>query len=230
MLPSSTLDSVQNLDIVTILSGYISLKRKGNNYSACCPIHNERTPSFSVNQQKGIFKCFGCGAKGDAISFVMQHEKINFTDAILKIAKDHNIDVPKVEQNEAELEKYRKLEGIKIANELACKWFEQNLLLPENIKPLEYVRSRWNDDTIAQFRIGFAPDGWDNLKKWAAGQGIREEILLEAGLLTESKNKVFDYFRNRLIFPIPDSRGRLSAFTGRDFYGPPGTPNVFHPL
>jgi DNA primase len=228
MLPNSTLDSVQNLDIVTILSGYISLKRKGNNYSACCPLHNERTPSFSVNQQKGIFKCFGCGAKGDAISFVMQHEKINFTDAVLRIAKDHNIDVPKVEQNEAELEQYRKLEGIKIANELACKWFEQNLQLPENIKPLEYVRSRWNDDTIAQFRIGFAPDGWDNLKKWAASQGIRKEILLEAGLLSESKNKVFDYFRNRIIFPIPDSRGRISAFTGRDFSSSPDAPKYFN--
>ena len=228
MLHTSTLDSVQNLDIVTVLSRYVPLKQKGANYSACCPLHNERTPSFSVNPAKNIFKCFGCGAAGDAIRFVMQHEKLEFADAVIRIAKDHHIEIPKVEQSEAGLEQYRKQEGIKIANEMACKWFEENLRQPENAKALHYVLSRWDEETIGQFRIGFAPEGWDNLLKWAATQGIRKEILLEAGLLTESKNKIFDYFRNRIIFPVHDSRGRISAFTGRDFSGAADAPKYFN--
>jgi len=228
MLPNSTLDAVQSLDIVSVISPYMQLKQKGNNYSGCCILHNERTPSFSVSTQKQIFKCFGCQAGGDAIKFVMLHLKVDFKTAVLKIAKDHNIDVPEIQHTEQELETYKKQEGIKIANEMACKFFEENLQLPENAKALEYVKSRWNTETIAQFRIGFALDGWDNLKKWAASQSIREEILLEAGLLMESKGKVFDYFRNRIIFPIIDSRGRISAFTGRDFSNEPEAKKYFN--
>lgn len=228
MLPASTLDAVQSLDIITVVSPYVTLKQKGSNYQACCPLHGEKTPSFSVSTSKQIFKCFGCQAGGDAIKFVMLHEKIEFKDAVLKIAKDHNIEIPDVQHSDSDLETYRKQEGIKIANEMACKLFESNLQLPENNKALEYVRSRWTDESIAQFRIGFAADGWENLKTWAKTQGIREEILIESGLLMESKGKVFDYFRNRIIFPIIDGRGRISAFTGRDFSNEPEARKYFN--
>jgi DNA primase len=228
MLPSTTLDAVQSLDIITVISRYVTLKRAGANYQACCPLHGEKTASFSVSPAKQIFKCFGCQAGGDAIKFVMLHDKLDFKDAVLKMAKEHNIEIPEVQHSEIELETYRKQEGIKVANEMACKLFESNLQLPENVKALEYVRSRWTDETIAQFRIGFAPDGWNNLKDWAKLSGIREEILMEAGLLMESKGKVFDYFRNRIIFPILDSRGRISAFTGRDFSQDPDARKYFN--
>ena len=228
MLPAITLDQVQSLDIHTVISRYIALKHSGANYSACCPLHGEKTPSFSVSVSKQIFKCFGCGAGGDAIKFVMLHEKITFKEAVLKMAKDHTIEIPVIQHSEADLEHYKKQEGIKIANEMACKLFENTLHLPEYSKALEYVQSRWTDETIAQFRIGYAPAGWNNLKDWARSNGIREEILLEAGLLMESKGKVFDYFRNRIIFPIQDSRGRISAFTGRDFSQDPEASKYFN--
>lgn len=219
MIPKTTLDAVQSLDIVTVISQFVSLTKKGANYLACCPLHGEKTPSFSVSSAKGIFKCFGCGAAGDAIGFVMKLEKIDFKDAVLRIAKDHNIAIPEENHSEEELERYKKHEGIRIANQLVSEWFENNMQQTQNSKSLEYVKSRWNDETIAQFRIGFAPDGWDNLKKWAKSKGIREEILIESGLLQESKERVFDFFRNRIMFPILDTRGRVSGFTGRDFSG-----------
>lgn len=146
----------------------------------------------------------------------MEHEKLNFAEAVLRIAHDHNIEVPKVEEGPEELEKWKHIEGLRITNDLACHWFEEQLKVPEHKGALDYVLSRWSRESIAQFRIGFAPEGWDNLKKWSEAKGIRQDMMIEAGLLQESKGKVFDYFRNRIIFPILDARGRVSGFTGRD--------------
>lgn len=219
MLPSSTIDAIQNLDIVDIIGKYVNLKKKGSNWTACCPLHNEKSPSFSVNPQKQIFKCFGCGKGGDAIKFVMEHEKLDFVEAVKQIAKDHRIEIPEESASKEEEEAFKHKESLRVTNELACSWFEENLQKPEHIKALDYVKSRWNLDSISQFRIGFAPEGWDHLKNWAASNGIRQEILIESGLLQEKKDKVFDYFRNRIMFPIFDPRGRVTGFTGRDFSG-----------
>lgn len=217
MLPQSTLDAVQNLDITDVIGKYVTLKKKGSSWSACCPLHNEKTPSFTVNQSKAYFKCFGCGKSGDGIAFVMANDSLDFKDAVLKIAKDHNIAIPQEEHTEQDAADYRHREGMRVTNQLACEWFEQNLHKPENKAALDYVKSRWNDESITQFRIGFASDGWDNLKKWSEEKGIRQEIMMECGLLSESKNRVYDHFRNRIMIPILDSRGRVSGFTGRDF-------------
>lgn len=222
MLPQSTLDAVQNLDIVDVIGKYVNLKKKGSNYSACCPIHNEKTPSFSVNPSKQIFKCFGCGAGGDGIQFVQLNSNLGFIEAVTLIAKDHNIAIPEEKYNEQEAEEYRHKQGIKVTNDLVCSWFQQNL--QANAEALAYVESRWSDESITQFRIGYAPAGFENLKAWGSQQGIRQEMLIECGLLKESKEKVFDHFRNRIMFPIFDSKGLISGFTGRDFSGDADTP------
>ena len=228
MIPKSTLDAVQNLDITDVIGRYVDFKRKGAYHVACCPLHGEKTPSFYVHQRKSFFKCYGCGKTGDGISFIKFREKMEYVEAVLFLAKQHNIEIPKEEHTEQEEAAYRHREGLRVANTKACEWFEAQLILPENKPAFDYVLSRWNKETIAQFRIGFAPDGFENFKTWAKQSGFREEILLEANLLKESKGRIFDCFRNRVIFPILDAKGRVSGFTGRDFSGDPDTPKYFN--
>ena len=219
MLPQSTLDAVQNLDIVDVIGKYVNLKKKGSNYSACCPLHNEKTPSFSVNPSKGIFKCFGCLAGGDGITFVMKHEKIEFAEAVLRIAREHNIHIPEVEVSDEDQQKFKHLESLRLTNTIAAGYFQGNLQNPAHEAALNYILSRCSIDSMVQWQIGYAPEGWDNLLKMARTNGIREEMLLETGLVKESKGKVYDFFRNRIMLPIMDGRGRIAGFTGRDFSG-----------
>ena len=226
VIPQSTIDEILSLDITEVIGRYMKLTRNGSSHKGCCPFHQEKTPSFSVSPSKGIYKCFGCGKSGNAIGFMMEFKKSDFVDAVKAIANDHNITIPVEKQSEEEDEKYKHREALYHVNKLAAGYFMENL--SKNDKALEYVGTRWNDDVIGDFQIGYAPDGWDNFKKWAKDQGIKEAILLEAGLLIESKGKVFDYFRNRIIFPIMNRTGRVVGFTGRDFSGDENAPKYFN--
>jgi len=226
MIPQQTIDEILNLDITEVIGRYIKLTRKGTNHQGSCPFHQEKTPSFSVSLSKGIYKCFGCGKSGNAIGFVMEFKKTDFISAIKMIAGDHNIILPQEENTQQDTDQYKHRESLFAVNKMAVAFFRDNLLKDE--KALAYVRSRWNDEVIGDFLIGYAPDGWDNLKKWSKEQGIREEILMEAGLLLESKGKVFDYFRSRIIFPILNRTGRVVGFTGRDFSGDENAPKYFN--
>ncbi len=228
MLPQSTLEAVQNLDIVDVIGKYVNLKKKGSNYSACCPLHGEKTPSFSVNPAKGIFKCFGCLAGGDGISFVMKHEKLEFPEAVLRIARDHNIEIPEVKSTPEDQEKFKHLESLRITNDIACAHFEANLQNLSYQPAVDYILSRITIESMVQWRLGFAPDSWQNLIDFAKTNGIREEILLEAGLIKESKGKLYDFFRNRIMIPIFDARGRIAGFTGRDFSNDPEAQKYFN--
>jgi DNA primase catalytic core len=228
MIPQQFIDDILSIDITEVIGKYIKLTRKGTNHQGNCPFHDEKTPSFSVSSSKGIFKCFGCGKAGNSIGFVMAYKKLDFISAVKAIAGDHNIIIPQEEKNEENDKKYKHSESLYQVNELAAGWFRDNLKKEEYAKALEYVKGRWNDEMIAEFRIGFAPEGWDGLKKWSKENGIREDILLETGLLSESKGKVFDYFRNRIIFPIFNRSGRIIGFTGRDFSGNADAPKYFN--
>ena len=228
MLPQTTLEDVQSLDIADVIGKFVKLQRKGSSLTGSCPFHNEKSASFNVHRSKQFFKCFGCGEKGDAISFVMKHEKLSFVDAVLRIARDHNIAVPEEKYSDEQQAMFRHLENLRLTNKLVSEYFVANLHLPENSKALEYVQSRWNDETIADFQIGFAPDGWHTLQNYARANGFNESLLLEAGLLSFSKERTFDYFRNRIIFPITDDTNRIIGFTGRDFSGRPETPKYFN--
>ena len=228
MLPQLTLEEVQALDIVDVIGRFTKLDRKGKSFMGCCPLHGEKTPSFSVNQQKQYFKCFGCGEKGDGISFVMKHEKLSFVEAVLHLARTHNIAVPQEHYTDEQEERFKHLESLRTTLKLASERFEVNLYLPENSKALEYVKSRWDDDTLTEFHIGYAPDDWHNLQNYARSSGINEELMLEAGLVSFSKERTFDFFRNRIIFPITDETNRVIGFTGRDFSGSKDAPKYFN--
>lgn len=225
MIPQQTIDEILNLDIVEVIGRYLSLTRKGTNHQGSCPFHQEKTPSFLVSSSKGIYKCFGCGKSGNSIGFVMDFKKTDFVTAIKTIAADHNIIVPEDRPKENDKD-FARREALYSVNKLVAAYFRDQLSV--NPKALEYVRGRWSNESIADFQIGYAPDGWDNLKKWAAENGIKTDLLLESGLLSESKGKIFDYFRNRIIFPVTNRSGRITGFTGRDFSGSLDAPKYFN--
>lgn len=215
-------EKLLQLDIAEVIGKYTELKRAGVNYKGRCPLHNEKTPSFVVSPAKNIFKCFGCGKGGNIIDFIIEKEGLSFIDAVKKLAQDYHIEMPKHEYSDEDREKEKHRESLITANKLAAGFFQENLYKPENALQLKYVTERWSEETVKLFQIGFAPDSWDALITWSKQKGVKTQILLEAGLIKESqkaKGKLFDFFRNRIIFPIHDKFGRPIAFTGRDITG-----------
>jgi len=213
-----TIAKILEIDVDQVIGRYISLKKKGTSYEACCPFHNEKTPSFKVSPAKGIWKCFGCGMGGNAISFVMEHEKLRFVDAIIKIAKDHNIKYEYKEPTDEERKERLQRESLIIANKSAAGYYEDNLFQSKNALALEYVLSRFDKDSIAAWQIGYASDDWHAFQNHAHEKGFKDDILISAGLISESstkKGKLFDRFRNRIMFPIHDRSGMIVGFSGR---------------
>ena len=194
----------------------VRLVRKGREYSGLCPFHNEKTPSFTVNDDKAFFHCFGCGAHGDVIGFTMQIDNLTFPEAVEKLAGEAGLEMPRLTaQDRARAQIQKSLHEVV---EIACAWFEAQLRAPVGKVGLNYLYSRGLDDsTISRFRLGYAPDNREALKAALKAEGIDETLMLEAGLITkpEGIRGSFDFFRGRVIFPIMDTRGRPIAFGGR---------------
>jgi DNA primase len=199
----------------------VRLSRKGNEYSGLCPFHREKTPSFTLNEEKGFYHCFGCGAHGSAIDFVMSMEGLNFPEAVEFLANQAGLEVPIDSPKERERVKAR--QSLYDVIEIACVFFEQKLRMPEGYVALDYLRGRSLDDgTIGKFRLGFAPDGRGSLKAALRGENITDEQMIAACLLIQPEDKsrqAYDRFRNRIVFPIADKRGRIIAFGGRTIVG-----------
>lgn len=224
-----SIDRVRDLPIENVISKYVTLKQKGANLIACCPFHDEKTPSFVVTPAKNIFKCFGCGEGGDGIAFVMKKEGLDFIDAAKSIAKQNNIDWPEKPLTDEQRKQHSHKEAIREANKIAAAWFEKNLYLPENKQYLDYALSRWDEKTLRDFSIGYAPDNSNALENYCKSIGVKRDILIDAGLIKVSSRdhtSTFDYFRNRLIVPIKDHLGRFAGFTGRAFN--PKDPKYFN--
>ncbi len=204
-------------DIVAVISEYVPLKKKGKNYWGCCPFHNEKTPSFSVTPEKGFFYCFGCGASGNVINFLMKHENYTFVEALEKLSNRAGIALPKIELSEDEKKQVKQKQQMYEINELAANFFHNCLTKTSMGKSgMDYLLKRGlTIDTIERFRLGFAPDSWDKLHKAFIDRGIDEQVLIKLGLCREGNGKVYDYFRNRVMFPICDGKGRVVAFGGR---------------
>ncbi|MEW6129269.1 MAG: DNA primase [Acidobacteriota bacterium] len=217
--PRGFADDVKNqADIVRIVSDYVSLKKRGANYIACCPFHSEKTPSFSVHAGKGIFKCFGCGAGGGVFEFVMQIEGCAFPEALRIIAQKSGIPIPVVDETEDFKKAEHNREIVLRLNELATQFFIYNLQeekIGETAR--QYVDSRGiQPETGKLFRLGYAPDNWDGLINYFREQGITtDEIDLSGLAVVKDSGGFYDRFRNRLMFPIVDSQGRVIAFGGR---------------
>ncbi|MGB0360673.1 MAG: DNA primase, partial [Endozoicomonas sp.] len=210
-------DLLTRVDIVDIVDSRVKLKKTGRNYSACCPFHQEKTPSFSVSPDKQFYYCFGCGASGNALGFVMDYEHLDFPEAVDIIAGQLGLDVPREEHTL----KHRGPDHSELYNLMSRSVdFYTHQLLQHNQSPRanSYLKQRGLDrETCQHFAIGFAPPGWDNLKNELATSPETERQLINTGILVknEDRNTVYDRFRDRIIFPIRDSRGRYIAFGGR---------------
>jgi DNA primase len=205
-------------DIVDVVSDYVKLKRSGNSFTGLCPFHNEKSPSFHVNPQLRIYKCFGCGAGGDVFNFVMEMEGVGFVEAMKTLAERYRIDIPEIESDESD-DRYQLTEGIYHALRFAGVHFHNNLSETDEAQfARDYLKKRgFTNRTVRKFGVGYALNSFDGLLNDARSAGIREEYLAEAGLIKyqETGKKAFDIFRGRLMFPIFNPAGKVIAFGGR---------------
>ena len=229
LIPQSFIDDLlHRTDIVEVIDKRVPLKKRGNNYTACCPFHQEKTPSFSVNQDRQFYYCFGCGAGGNAIGFVMNFEQSEFPQALETLARDAGLEVPREESKAQQQKSSENAEIIKVL-ELASKFYQFQLRQHSNKnEAISYLKDRGVSGEIARdFGLGYAPAGWDNLIKAVVSDEKHEQSLLRAGLIIQrnkdkndekekdGQRRYYDRFRERIIFPIRDSRGRTIAFGGR---------------
>jgi DNA primase len=214
--PPRFLDELrQRCSLADIVGRRVRLIKRGRDYVGLCPFHNEKTPSFNVVEDKGFFHCFGCGAHGDVIGFLMQNGGLGFREAVEQLAGEAGLDVP--QSTPQERERAQRQIDLQDAMEAACGFFQVQLEAPAGKAGLAYLERRGLDAaTIRRFRLGFAPDSRDALKCALAGR-VPEALLVEGGLLRrpEDGGAAYDYFRNRVIFPIGDRGGRVIAFGGR---------------
>ena len=222
MIDRDTIDRIYAAaDIVEVINDYVTLKRKGVNYQACCPFHNEKTPSFVVSPSKGLYKCFGCGKGGNAVSFVMEHENITYPEALKIVAKKYGIEVKEHEESEEDIRRNNDRESMFMLNSWVSDYFANTLHnTDEGISiGLSYFRQArgFSEATIKKFGLGFCPSGGDKMTQDALRAGYKEEFLLSTGLSIkrESDGAVFDRFRERVMFPVHNVSGRIVAFGGR---------------
>ncbi len=210
-LNNSIVDEIKSrCNIVDVIGKHVALKRTGSSYKGLCPFHNEKTPSFVVSESKQFYNCFGCGESGDVISFVMKFENIDFRTAISKIAESYGIDMDKYGfRNESRKNKIYEL------NRKAAVYFFRNLTEKPNTG-FGYLKKRGlNARTITKFGIGYAEDSWNGLINYLESEGYDVNLMMEAGLVSKSKEHYYDKFRNRVIFPIFNTRGKVIGFGGR---------------
>lgn len=217
-------DLVDRVDIVEVIDHRVKLKKSGKNYSACCPFHDEKTPSFTVSPDKQFYYCFGCGATGNAIGFLMEYERVSFPDAIENLAKQAGLTVPREEssdpkQREREEAQEKARNTLYSLMEATDQYYQDQLRQhPSKQQAIEYLKRRGLSGQIAKiFGIGYAPPGWDNLCSTLGTSNEKQDRLLEAGMLihNEDKERLYDRFRERIMFPIRDTRGRVIGFGGR---------------
>ncbi|MDE0301754.1 MAG: DNA primase [Gammaproteobacteria bacterium] len=198
------------VDLADLIGRYVPLKKAGAEFKACCPFHNEKTPSFTVSPRKGFYHCFGCGAHGTAITFLMDYNRYSFPDAVEELAKQTGLEVPHVGGSVATRQE---LDPLYECTETACQFYQKELTRSKSAQAYAHERGL-SDQICEEYRIGYAPPGFENLGSKLSAR-FSKELLLKVGLLSEKENRVYDKFRNRLMFPIRDSRGRVLGFGGR---------------
>jgi DNA primase len=235
-------DLLARLDVVDVIDARVKLKKKGKNYTACCPFHNEKTPSFSVSQEKQFYHCFGCGAHGNAIDFMMEYERLEFVEAIEELASSLGLDVPREDtttapgqQQRPQASQKQKRSQYELLEQIAVFYYQQ-LKKSSGKVAIDYLKNRGlSKEVIQKFGIGYVADEWDLVRKHFARSQDAEQMLTETGMLIESDNgRRYDRFRGRVMFPIRDRRGRVIGFGGRvigdgtpKYLNSPETP-VFH--
>ena len=210
MIPKSFIQDLLNrLDIVDVIERYVPLKKAGANYVACCPFHNEKSPSFTVSQSKQFYHCFGCGAHGTAIGFVMEHAGTGFVEAVEELARGVGLSVP---HEQSQVAQHKIAPDLYELMQTATRYYREQL--KNNPRAINYLKGRGlSGEVAARFGIGYAPDDWQNLK--SAVPNYQDGSLVETGMVIEGEGKRYDRFRDRIMFPIINVRGQVIGFGGR---------------
>jgi DNA primase len=239
LIPNDFIDDLlERTDIVEIIGHRVPLKKKGKDHWGCCPFHNEKSPSFSINPVKQFYYCFGCGASGTALKFLQEYERLSFPEAVEELARAAGVDVPREEQNPAQQARQRKRRTLYDLMGSSAEYFEHQLYNhPDASIAQQYVMGRGlSEEVMKRYQMGYAPAGWQNLIQHFAGTEQSGEQLLATGMMVRNeKGREYDRFRQRLMFPIRDIRGRTIAFGGRvlsaddkpKYLNSPETP-IFH--
>ena len=208
-----TIDRIRDAaDIVTVISPYVNLKKQGQNYIGLCPFHNDRHPSLNVSQRKQIYKCFSCGAGGNAITFLMEYEKISFVEALKRLAQQTGIELD-LQESPEKTDLFTKLYDL---HDFAADLYSNKLFSDSGKKALSYLMDRGlSEKIIREFRLGLAPDSWDFMLNKVKTKNTPVDIIQKSGLFTKTEKGQFDRFRNRIMFPIFNLSGRVVAFGGR---------------
>jgi DNA primase len=239
-IPQSFIDDLLGrVDIVDVIDAYTTLKKAGKNYKGLCPFHSEKTPSFSVEPDKQFYYCFGCGAGGNALGFLMNYENLDYVEAIEKLAAQVGMEVPREESSVAQQTREKNQALYDVLQQSARYYQAQLRQHPDKQRAIDYLKKRGLSGEIARdFALGYAPPGWSNLLEAVGTDESQKKALLNAGMLIENpdnkKHPLYDRFRDRIIYPIRDNRGRIIAFGGRvlgddkpKYLNSPETP-VFH--
>jgi DNA primase len=238
LIPQDFIDELlARTDIVDVVEQRVKLKKQGQNYSGLCPFHNEKTPSFSVSQDKQFYYCFGCQASGNALKFIMEFDRLDFVPAVEVLAANAGMEVPQVRSNESPEKVERRKSIYEILEQSSDFYKDQLRHHPSKNRAVDYLKDRGLSGEIARdFMLGFAPPGWDNLYAELAKTNLERDLLIESGMVIDNRDedKTYDRFRDRIMFPIRDIRGRVIAFGGRiigdgkpKYLNSPETP-VFH--
>lgn len=203
--------------IVNLIDARVKLKKQGKNFHACCPFHHEKTPSFTVNGEKQFYHCFGCGAHGNAIDFLMHYDRLEFIESIEELAAQHGLEVPYAKRNGPHQKEYHQRKRLYLLMEKLSDFYQQGLKAPTATEAHYYLQQRGlSEEIIRHFCIGFAAQGWNNIIKHFGHSAEARAALSDAGMLVVSDNgQLYDRFRERIMFPIRDQRGRVIAFGGR---------------
>ncbi|WP_099289564.1 DNA primase [Erwinia amylovora] len=210
-------DLLARTDIVDLIDARVKLKKQGKNYHACCPFHNEKTPSFTVNGEKQFYHCFGCGAHGNAIDFLMNYDRLEFVESIEELATLYGLEVPyESGSGPSQLERHQRQSLYQLMTGLR-DFFQQSLTQGPSAGARDYLAQRGlSDEVVKHFSIGFAPAGWDNaLKRFGSNPDDRQSLIDAGMLVTNDQGRSYDRFRERVMFPIHDKRGRVIGFGGR---------------
>ena len=216
--PETIREVTDRIDIVDVVGEFVKLRRRGSNYLGLCPFHGEKTPSFNVSQSKGIFKCFGCGKSGNAITFVMEHEKYSYVEAIKWLARRYGVAIEETAMSDQAREQMQAAESLYIVNGFAQQFFHEQLLSTEEGEhiALSYLKERgFNRAIIEKFGLGYNPDQTDSLSRAAVKNQYSRDILLKSGLVRSYQDRLQDNYRGRIIFPIHNNSGKVIGFGAR---------------
>jgi DNA primase len=238
MITKETVDRILDAArIEEVVGDFVALKKRGSNWLGLCPFHNEKTPSFNVSPSRNIYKCFGCGKAGNAVSFIMEHEHYSYPEALKYLASRYGIEVEETQEEPQDKQAELERESLFIVNQFARQFYSDYLFHSEEGRAvgLSYFAERgFDEETIRKFELGLAPEDWDALLRAATAKGYSRQVLLKAGLITEVRNdrtgeiKYYDRFRNRVIFPIHNLSGKTIAFGARILKHDPKAPKYLN--